>query len=109
MFGLYAWMYEQESQRTSDRVKSALSVRAKNGKFKGSNPPYGYYVENGHLKVKDNFSPNVVRRIFSSYLSGQGFDSIARELLEEHIPTPSIVAGKKCYFYLAWLFRMKNT
>jgi site-specific DNA recombinase len=95
MFGLYAWMYEQESQRTSDRVKSALSVRAKNGRFKGSNPPYGYYVENGHLKVKDDFSPNVVRRIFSSYLSGQGFDSIARELLEEHIPTPSIVAGKK--------------
>jgi site-specific DNA recombinase len=95
MFGLYAWMYEQESQRTSERVKTALKVRAKGGKFKGSIPPYGYYVENGVLKIKDDFTPDIVRRIFNSYLSGMGFDSIARELLEEGIPTPSMVAGKR--------------
>lgn len=95
MFGLYAWMYEQESQRTSERVKTALRVRAKGGKFKGSIPPYGYYVENGVLKIKDDFTPNIILRIFNSYLSGMGFDSIARELLEEGIPTPSMVAGKR--------------
>lgn len=38
-------MYEQV-QRTSDRVKTVLNIRAKGGKFKGSHPPYGYYVEN---------------------------------------------------------------
>ncbi|MGI2851604.1 recombinase family protein [Bacillus cytotoxicus] len=95
MFGLYAWMYEQESQRTSERVKAALRVTAQGGKFKGSIPPYGYYVENGVLKIKDDFTPNVVRRIFNSYLSGNGYDSIARELLEEGVPTPSMIAGKR--------------
>lgn len=95
MFGLYIWMYEQESQRISERVKTALRVRAKGGKFKGSIPPYGYYVEHGVLKIKDDFTPNIVRRIFNSYLSGMGFDSIARELLEKGIPTPSMVAGKR--------------
>lgn len=39
MFGLYAWMYEQESQNTSNRVKETLKTRAKNGLFQGSNPP----------------------------------------------------------------------
>jgi len=94
MFGLYAWMYEQESQRTSDRVKSALKTKAKNAEFKGSNPPYGYYVENKQLKVKSDFTPDVIRRIFNSYLSGKGFDCIARELLEDRISTPSQIAGK---------------
>ncbi|EFV71676.1 resolvase domain-containing protein [Bacillus sp. BT1B_CT2] len=95
MFGLYAWMYEQESQRTSERVKTALKVRAKGGKFKGSIPPYGYYVENGRLKIRDDFTPDVVRRIFNSYLMGKGFDTIARELLEDGVPTPSGIAGKR--------------
>lgn len=95
MFGLYAWMYEQESQRTSDRVKTGLKIRAKSGHFKGSIPPYGYHVENGKLKIKDDFTPDIIRRIFKSYISGEGFDRIARGLLEDGIPTPSIVAGKK--------------
>lgn len=95
MFGLYAWIYEQESQRISERVKAALRTRAKAGKFKGSIPPYGYRVENGVLKIRKDFTPDVVRRIFSSYLSGKGFDRIAREFLEEGVPTPSEVAGKR--------------
>ncbi|WCK55148.1 recombinase family protein [Aneurinibacillus sp. Ricciae_BoGa-3] len=45
MFGIYAWMYEQKSQRTSQRVKAALRSRAQRGFFKGSNPPYGYTVK----------------------------------------------------------------
>ena len=95
MFGLYAWIYEQESQRTGERVKAALRTNAQGGKFKGSIPPYGYYVENGVLKIKNDFTPDIVRRIFNSYLSGEGFDKIARGLLEEDIPTPSEIAGKR--------------
>ena len=45
MFGLYAWMYEQESQNTSNRVKETLRTRAKKGLYKGSNAPYGYEVQ----------------------------------------------------------------
>lgn len=94
MFGLYAWMYEQESQNTSNRVKETLKTRAKNGLFKGSNPPYGYEVRDGKLYIRNDETPNIVRRIFREYLEGNGRQSIARRLYNEGIPTPAQVAGK---------------
>lgn len=95
MFGLYAWMYEQESQNTSNRVKSTLQSRAKKGLFKGSVPPYGYEVRNGKLHIRNDNTPEVVKRIFNEYLSGSGRESIARRLYKVGIPTPAEVAGKK--------------
>jgi len=94
MFGLYAWMYEQESQNTSNRVKETLKTRAKNGLFKGSNPPYGYEVRDGKLYIRNDETPNIVRRIFKEYLEGNGRQSIARRLYNEGIPTPAQIAGK---------------
>lgn len=95
MFGLYAWMYEQEAQRTSERVKETLKTRAKKGLFKGSTPPYGYTIKDGKLHIRDDETPNIVRRIFNEYLASYGRDSIARRLYNEGIPTPAEVAGKK--------------
>jgi len=95
MFGIYAWMYEQESQRTSERVKAALKSRAQRGLFKGSNAPYGYTVQDGKLYLSTDGTPDIVRGIFRDYLAGKGFDHIARELYNEGTPTPGQVAGKK--------------
>lgn len=95
MFGLYAWMYEQESQRTSTRIKAALSSKARKGEFKGSVPPYGYRLNSGKLVVADDDSPNSVKRIFRMYLEGKGFDAIARTFTREGCPTPAQVIGKK--------------
>jgi site-specific DNA recombinase len=94
MFGLYAWMYEQESQRTSDRVKATLRTRASKGLFKGSIPPYGYEVREGKLYIHNDNTPEVVKRIFHEYLAGKGTDSIARGLYSDGYPTPTQVAGK---------------
>src|SRR5699024_3197649 len=93
MFGMYAWMYEQESQRISDRVKCALKSRAEKGIFKGSIPPYGYYCKDGKLFIKNDFTPDIVKRIFNEYINGIGFDAIARNLYNDDIPSPSQVAG----------------
>lgn len=95
MFGLYAWIYENESQATSERVKTTFRSRADKGLFKGSIPPYGYEVQNGKLHIRNDNIPNVVRRIFKEYLSGSGRESIARRLYNEGISTPAEVAGKK--------------
>jgi DNA invertase Pin-like site-specific DNA recombinase/ssDNA-binding Zn-finger/Zn-ribbon topoisomerase 1 len=95
MFGLYAWMYEQESQNTSNRVKETLRTRAKKGLFKGSNPPYGYEVREGTLYVRDDITSSIVKRIFEEYLAGSGRQSIARRLYNEGISTPADLAGKK--------------
>ncbi|MCA1010382.1 recombinase family protein [Halobacillus halophilus] len=49
-FGLYAWLYENESANSSRRNKQAKRVKAQRGLFVGSTPPYGYQSENGHLE-----------------------------------------------------------
>ena len=72
MFGLYAWMYEQESQNTSNRVKETLRTRAKNGLFKGSIPPFGYTLREGKLYIRNDNVPSIVKRIFDEYLAGSG-------------------------------------
>ncbi|MEH7483332.1 recombinase family protein [Neobacillus drentensis] len=61
MFGLYAWVYETESQRTGERIKSALKTRARKGLFKCSIAPYGYDVLDGKLYVKEDESSHMVR------------------------------------------------
>ncbi|MBE1446162.1 recombinase family protein [Paenibacillus sp. OAS669] len=94
-FGLYAWLYEQESQRTSERIKSSFASKARRGEFKGSIPPYGYNVVSGVLSLREDDTPIVVRRIFQLYLQGIGFDAIARTLTREGYQTPSQTVGKK--------------
>ena len=94
MFGLYAWVYEQESQRTSERIKAALNTNAKRGDLHGSNPPYGYKVSDKKLFLADDNTPDVVKSFFGLYLGGKGFDSNARSLSKKGYPTPSQVAQK---------------
>lgn len=95
MFGLYAWVFEQESQRISERVKTTFRVKSKNGKFMGSIPPYGYYVKDKKLYIRNDETVEVVKTIFKKFLSGWGYDKIARYLSKKRYPTPSQVAGKK--------------
>jgi site-specific DNA recombinase len=91
---LFAWLYENESANSSRRNKAAKKTKAGRGQFVGSNPPYGYYTENGKLKIRNDDTPNIVRRIFTEYIGGKGMDSIAKSLTAEKIPTPSQVAKK---------------
>ncbi|SFG87047.1 recombinase family protein [Sporolactobacillus nakayamae] len=95
MFGLYAWVYENESQTMSRRIKYSFEVKARNGEFNGSIPPYGYTIVDKQLVLRNDFTVEVVQRIFKCYIAGQGFDHIARQLLKEKIPTSSQVAHKK--------------
>lgn len=95
MFGLYAWMYEQESQKISERVKHTFRTTALQGKFKGSTPPFGYHIVNRKLYVRDDFTVDIVKRIFQEYISGKGFARIAHELNKEGIPTPGQIIGRR--------------
>ncbi|QDP39260.1 recombinase family protein [Radiobacillus deserti] len=94
MFGLYAWIYEQESQGISDRIKSVFNSKYKSGKFIGSIPPYGYELKDKKLIVRDDYTVDIVHDIFNKYLEGWGHDKIARYLSKNDIPTPSQVIGK---------------
>ncbi|MDF2605848.1 MAG: site-specific recombinase [Bacillales bacterium] len=93
-FGLFAWLYEMESMNSSRRNKQAKSAKARRGKFIGSNAPYGYSSDNGVLMIREDDTPEVVKRIFSMYVEGIGMDTIAKKLTVEKIPTPSQVINK---------------
>jgi site-specific DNA recombinase len=94
MFGLYAWIYESESQRISDRIKSVYHMKYKSGKFMGSIPPYGYTLHEGKLLLRNDYTVDIVREIFNKYLEGWGHDKIARYLTNRDIPTPSKLIKK---------------
>lgn len=85
---------EEELNDLSERTKYGLMARALDGKFNGSIAPYGYICKDGKLFKSTEESVAVVNRIFDEYLNGRGFDSIAKGLYEDDIPTPSKVAGK---------------
>lgn len=93
-FGLYAWVYQKESQNTSDRIKKSFRTNAKDGEFIGSIAPYGYYVKNKTLYIREDNTPVIVKRIFREYIEGRGYDAIARDLYNEGIPTPSQISVK---------------
>ncbi|WP_421383148.1 recombinase family protein [Bacillus salacetis] len=56
---------------------------------------YGYVVIDGTLHLRTDQTPEVVQWIYEEYISGRGFDSIARELYVKNIPTPSMIANRK--------------
>lgn len=95
MLGLLAWMYEKESQNLSQRIKSIKEVGASSGKFQGSTPPYGYYLEDGKLYIRKDETPSIVKRIFQEYINGTGVDTIAKNLTLDGVPTPAQVINKK--------------
>lgn len=92
-FGLFAWLSEDEALRTSKRVKTSAKVRAKAGIF--DEAPYGYDLKDGKLYIAIDGSAEIVKRIFKEYIEGRSFDAIARALSSERIPTPATRKGHK--------------
>ncbi len=81
----------------SMKVRSALDIRRRQGKFIGSFAPYGYQKdERDHNKlVIDREAAQTVREIFEKFLNGYGILSIARLLNEKGVPNPSVYKAEK--------------
>lgn len=94
-FGLYAWLYQNESAQISSRIKSVFKARQGNGEFLGSLPPYGYRIENRKLVPRGDETADVIKLIYAKYLEGWGQDKIARHLSKEGYKTPSQLSGKR--------------
>lgn len=94
-FGLYAWLYEQEAQRISERTKSVFKMKMKEGKFMGSTPPYGYIIKDKKLYVRSEETKKTVQLIFEKYLNGDGEYAIAKYLTDNDVPTSAILNNRK--------------
>jgi DNA invertase Pin-like site-specific DNA recombinase len=72
-YDLYAWLYEEESRRTSNHIKDHMRVIAESGRYIKGEAPYGYYVDDGKLITREDEVPQVVRLIFKQYIDGHVF------------------------------------
>lgn len=87
-FGLFAWLAEEEAQKTSQRIKTVWDSFNKEGKVHVTLAPYGYFYDK-EIKnfVVNEIEAGIVRRIFNLYLEGYGFNNIARMLDSEGVTT----------------------
>lgn len=86
LLNTFAAIAEEESVEISIRLRNANTKRMADGDFVDGNAPYGFRVVERKL-VEYEPEANVVRRIFSDYLSGKSTHEIARILNEEGIPS----------------------
>ncbi|MCX0392260.1 recombinase family protein [Clostridium perfringens] len=87
-FGLMAWLAEEESKRTSVRIKGVQKHFRECGKIFNCIPPYGYdYDLNNKKFVVNIIEAKVVKEIFKLYIQGNGVNKIAKVLKDENIPT----------------------
>ena len=76
---------------TSKRIRSSITAKMHNGEYlpSASSVPYGYLRDpEGCTYAIDETAAPVVRRIFGMRAGGMGFNTIARALNEEGIPSP---------------------
>ena len=83
-------MNDMYAKDISKKVRSNLLQMKKDGKFCGSEAPYGYMKDenNKHVLIPDPKTSIVVKRIFDLYVSGYGSCQIADILTREEVPTP---------------------
>lgn len=82
---------EQYARDISKKVQTAVKTKQKAGEFIGAFTSYGYKkspVDKNKLII-DEYSADVVRRIFSLYIKGYGKQRIAKMLNEEGVLCPS--------------------
>ena len=91
---MMATMAQEESRKTSQRVKWGQLRRMEAGVVFGNNSTYGFDTRGGQLFVKPE-EAQVVRLIYHKFLNeGKGTHVIARELYEAGINPPKTATGK---------------
>ena len=78
---IYAAFAQMESTSHSSNMRISVKMRMEKGIFTPSSMPYGYRLNGLEPEIVPE-ETEVVRRIFSSALLGQGRESIAKELNE---------------------------
>ena len=84
-------MNDEYCRDISNKVRSVLTNKRRQGKFIGSFASYGYLkdpVDHNKLIVDEEVAP-IIRDIFRWFLSGMGIISITKKLNEQGVPNPS--------------------
>jgi len=82
---------EFHARDTAKKVRDALAVRGKSGKYLSTVPPYGYLKDSNDKEkwILDEEAAKIVQRIFDLCIAGKGSSQIARILWKDKVPTPT--------------------
>ena len=82
---------EMYAKDISKKIRSARQISAKQGKFMGSKPPFGYVKspEDRHLLVIDPPAAEIVKRLFREFAAGESGRNMATQLNAEDVDTPA--------------------
>lgn len=82
---------EMYAKDISKKIRSARQISAKQGKFMGSKPPFGYVKspEDKHLLVIDPPAAEIVKRLFREFAAGESGRNMATQLNAEGVDTPA--------------------
>ena len=86
---ILAGLAQEESVSLSQNLQWGIRKRMEKGEFNAASLPYGYFRENGIIKINEN-EAFIVEYIFTRYIAGSGMESIAKDL------NRSIDKGGKC-------------
>ena len=86
-------------------MRKGAVMRMKNGTFRLSQAPYGYYLDEKGILIVQQEESKIVQRIFGKFLSGMGIQAIAAELPKEHIPK---LNGEPIWRYTGILYILTN-
>ncbi len=74
---------QDESDRTSERIKFVFDSKVKRGEVISGKVPLGYRIEKKHLCLDDSTAP-IVQDIFNQYLILRSIRSLRQYILEHH-------------------------
>lgn len=85
-------LYDFFSEEKSSKVLLTLDTKRGNGKYIATYAPYGYVKspEDKHKLVVDEFTSQIVKRIFKEFLSGKSMYKISEGLNRDGIDTPGV-------------------
>lgn len=75
----------------SENIKAVFKAKMKDGQYLAAHPPYGYLKapSDNHKLIVDEYAAEIVKRIYSMYISGMGKGAIGAKLSKEGILIPS--------------------
>lgn len=79
MITIMGGLAQEESVSISQNMRWSIKKRMENGTFNPACLPYGYVRENGKININEAESA-IVKYVFLQYISGNGMESIAKQL-----------------------------
>ena len=85
-------MNDQYCYQTSKKIRQVFDYKKRNGEFIGSYAPYGYVKDpkDNHALLVDHEAAEVVKQIFTMFLSGITVRAIVNRLNDHGIMCPSV-------------------